>query len=213
MSRSRPGASTCTSRPSTSGSLIEQVAGASETLVRQHGNTLELRLADDLGLIRSDSTKVRQVLFNLLSNGRQLFTGARNHPRDARREEVDGRPWVAVAVTDTGIGIAPSTWRGSSRHSRQVDASISRRFGGTGLGLAITQHYCRLLGGRVTWRAPWAEARRSRRGCRPTTRRWRARRGKRLEVWTRLSRRGPQPARPRRDVHVRRPGIWADRHR
>jgi signal transduction histidine kinase len=129
-------------------SLIEQVAGASETLAAQHGNRLDLRLADDLGIVRSDSTKVRQVLFNLLSNAAK-FTERGAITVDARREEVDGRSWAVVAVSDTGIGIAPEHLARLFAPFEQVDASISRRFGGTGLGLAITQHYCRLLGGRV----------------------------------------------------------------
>jgi signal transduction histidine kinase len=129
-------------------SLVEQVAGASETLARQHGNTLAVRFADDLGPVRSDSTKVRQVLFNLLSNAAK-FTERGRVTVDVRREQVDGRWWAVVAVSDTGIGIASEHLARLFSPFEQVDASISRRFGGTGLGLAITQHYCRLLGGRV----------------------------------------------------------------
>ena len=129
-------------------SLIEQVAGASETLATKHGNTLDVRLADDLGVMCSDSTKVRQVLFNLLSNAAK-FTERGAITVDGRREEADGRSWAVVAVSDTGIGIAPEHLARLFEPFEQVDASISRRFGGTGLGLAITQHYCRLLGGHV----------------------------------------------------------------
>jgi PAS domain S-box-containing protein len=129
-------------------SLIEQVADASETLATQHDNVMRVRLADDLGLVRSDSTKVRQVLFNLLSNAAK-FTERGTISVDARREVADGRSWAVVAVSDTGIGIAPVHLARLFAPFEQVDASMSRRFGGTGLGLAITQHYCRLLGGRV----------------------------------------------------------------
>ncbi len=124
--------------------LIEDVAATVGNLVEQKGNTLVLDLAPDLGAMRSDLTKLRQCLFNLVSNAAKFTEGGRITVR-ARR---DG-DWLEFAVADTGIGMTPEQLAGLFERFAQADVSTTRRFGGTGLGLAITRAFCRLLGGDV----------------------------------------------------------------
>jgi signal transduction histidine kinase/sensor domain CHASE-containing protein len=130
------------------GALVEQVASASTPLATRQNNRLTVKLGGSLGTMHSDATKVRQVLFNLVSNAAK-FTRDGSVAVEAVRQRRDGSDWIVVAVSDTGIGIAREHLSRLFKPFVQVDATISRRFGGTGLGLAITQHYCQLLGGYV----------------------------------------------------------------
>ena len=122
---------------------------------------LELAYAIDRNLpaaLVGDPGRLRQVVLNLLSNairftetgevsvsvsGRRLEAG-RGDPGEAPRWE------IAVAVTDTGIGIPPDRMDRLFQSFSQADASISRRYGGTGLGLAISKRLAELQGGSIT---------------------------------------------------------------
>ena len=125
--------------------LVEDVAATVGNLVEQKGNTLVMDLAPGLGAMHSDQTKLRQCLFNLVSNAAKFTENGRITVR-ARR---DG-DWVEFGVADTGIGMTAEQLAGLFERFAQADVSTTRRFGGTGLGLAITRAFCRLLGGDVT---------------------------------------------------------------
>jgi CheY-like chemotaxis protein len=66
------------------------------------------------------------------------------------RESEDGRDWIAMQVTDTGIGMTPEQTARLFEEFVQADASTTRRYGGTGLGLAISRRFCRMMGGDIT---------------------------------------------------------------
>src|SRR6185503_12309925 len=102
--------------------------------------------AKDLGTMRSDQTKVRQTLFNLLSNACK-FTNNGLVRLCAAREHVDGEDWIVLRVIDTGIGMDPAQLPRLFEAFSQADASTTRRYGGTGLGLAISRRFCQMLGG------------------------------------------------------------------
>ena len=129
--------------------MIDSVAATVATLAKKTGNALVVSCADGVGTIHSDLTKVRQILFNLLSNACK-FT--RNGTitlaalRDAN-EAVDG---IEFQVRDTGIGMTPDQQAKVFEAFTQADSSTTRTYGGTGLGLAITKSFCRLMGGDVT---------------------------------------------------------------
>jgi signal transduction histidine kinase len=110
---------------------------------------LEIRRADDLGTMRADSTKVRQVLLNLLSNATK-FTEHGTITLTVEREMIGGMDWLRFGVSDTGIGIARDKIQELFREFTQGDDSPTRKYGGTGLGLTISRHYCELMGGRIT---------------------------------------------------------------
>ena len=134
--------------------LVQDVASTVSTLVEQKGNTLVLDLQPGLGTMHSDLTKLRQCLFNLVSNAAK-FTEAGQITLHARRDgaRCDGArcdgDWLVFGVTDTGIGMTPEQVGHLFQRFTQADVSTTRRFGGTGLGLALTRAFCRLLGGDV----------------------------------------------------------------
>ena len=99
--------------------------------------------------MRADLTKVRQNLFNLLSNACK-FTQRGTISLDVTREVVDGLEWVTFRVSDTGIGMTPEQMAKLFQPFTQADASTTRQYGGTGLGLAITKHFCQMMGGDIT---------------------------------------------------------------
>jgi signal transduction histidine kinase/DNA-binding response OmpR family regulator len=128
--------------------LLEEVRALIVPLAEKNGNTLELRLAADLGSIRTDRTKLKQSLLNILSNGSK-FTENGRLTLVAERFEAD-RPMVRFAVSDTGIGMTEEQLGRLFQAFSQAEASTSRKYGGTGLGLAISRRFSQLLGGDIT---------------------------------------------------------------
>jgi signal transduction histidine kinase/DNA-binding response OmpR family regulator len=126
--------------------LVEEVAATARPLVESKGNRLEVVMADDLGEMHADLTKVRQTLLNLVSNAAK-FTEEGTVTMSARRE--DGEV-VVFEVADTGIGIAPEHLDRLFQAFSQAESSTTRRFGGTGLGLAISRRFCQMMGGDIT---------------------------------------------------------------
>jgi len=136
--------------------LLEGLTTTIDPLVRRGGNTLEVRATRELGFMRSDLLKLRQVLLNLLSNAAKFTNAGRVTLRARRLEEAAGES-LEFEVSDTGIGIAPADQARLFDDFAQVDATITRAFGGTGLGLALSRRYCRLLGGDLTLRSALGE--------------------------------------------------------
>ena len=129
--------------------MIQDVVTTIKPLVDKNANTLEVHCADDLGTMRADLTKVRQALFNLLSNACK-FTERGTLTLGANREMVDGTAWIKFRVSDTGIGMTPEQMGKLFQAFHQADASATRKYGGTGLGLAISQRICQIMGGEIT---------------------------------------------------------------
>jgi signal transduction histidine kinase/CheY-like chemotaxis protein len=127
-------------------SLLEEVGAIIRPLVAKSGNTLELRVAPEVGSIGTDRTKVKQCLLNVLSNANK-FT--QNGKLTLAIERTD-RATVQMTISDTGIGMSPEQLGRLFQAFSQADASTTKKFGGTGLGLAITRHFCRLLGGDIS---------------------------------------------------------------
>jgi len=128
--------------------LLEEVRALIVPLAEKNRNTLELKLADHLGSIRTDRTKLKQSLLNILSNGSK-FTENGRLTLVAERFEAD-RPMVRFAVSDTGIGMNEEQLGRLFQAFSQADASTTKKYGGTGLGLAISRRFCQLLGGDIT---------------------------------------------------------------
>jgi len=101
------------------------------------------------GWVHGDPTRLRQILSNLVSNAIK-FTHEGEVVIAAKVEEKDGRLYLQVSVTDTGIGIPKDKLAGLFEKFTQVESSTSREFGGTGLGLAIVKKLCELMGGTVS---------------------------------------------------------------
>jgi signal transduction histidine kinase len=129
--------------------LIRDVQAIVAPLVEKRANALVVRVDGDLGTMDADLTKVRQTLFNLLSNAAK-FTERGTITLAARREAMDGRDWLEFVVSDTGIGMTPEQLGKLFQAFSQADASTRQKYGGTGLGLAISRRFCQLMGGDVT---------------------------------------------------------------
>jgi signal transduction histidine kinase len=99
--------------------------------------------------MHGDVTRVRQCLFNLLSNASK-FTQQGKITLAVSRDQKDGRDWVHFKVSDTGIGMTPEQMGKLFQAFSQADASTTRKYGGTGLGLAISRKFCQMMGGDVT---------------------------------------------------------------
>ena len=101
------------------------------------------------GHMHADVTRVRQVLFNLLSNASK-FTEKGTVSIDVTRDENPDGDWITFRVTDTGIGMTPDQLGRLFQAFTQADASTSRKYGGTGLGLVICRRFCQMMGGDVS---------------------------------------------------------------
>jgi len=128
--------------------LLEEVRAIIAPMAEKNGNTLEVRLAVDLGTMRTDRTKLKQSLLNILSNGSK-FTQNGKLTLTADRVTVD-RPMIRFAIRDTGIGMSEEQLGRLFQAFSQADASTAQKYGGTGLGLVITRNFCQMLGGDVT---------------------------------------------------------------
>ncbi len=130
--------------------LIEDVAKTIEPMASRNGNRIKLDCAPGLGTMHADQTRLRQALLNLASNANK-FTENGTVTIAARGERADdGRDWMAIAVSDTGIGMSAEQMGRLFQEFSQADASTTRKYGGTGLGLAISRHFCRMMGGDIT---------------------------------------------------------------
>jgi DNA-binding response OmpR family regulator/anti-sigma regulatory factor (Ser/Thr protein kinase) len=129
--------------------MIRDVVTTIEPLLAKNANTLKVHLANEVGSIRSDLTKVRQSVLNLLSNACK-FTAQGSVALAVTRDTIGEQDWLSVRVSDTGIGMSPEQLQQLFQPFMQADASMTRRYGGTGLGLTITQRLCHLLGGDIT---------------------------------------------------------------
>ena len=128
--------------------MIQDVQATIQPLVEKNSNSLEIDCPDSVGSIHSDVTKVKQGMFNLLSNATKFTEQGKISLRISKVTE-EGAEWVNFAVADTGIGMTEEQMGGLFQAFAQAEASTSRRFGGTGLGLAITRHFCQMMGGEV----------------------------------------------------------------
>jgi signal transduction histidine kinase len=129
--------------------LLNDIASTSKPLVDANFNSLELQAPQNLGLVSTDPTKLRQVLLNLVSNAAK-FTNHGDITLVAARHRTAASDWIDIQVKDTGIGISKSDMERLFQNFGQASAETSKKYGGTGLGLAISQRYCALMGGGVT---------------------------------------------------------------
>ncbi|QUW04059.1 response regulator [Chloracidobacterium validum] len=130
------------------GRLVRDVASIILPLVEKNGNQLEVSCPSDIGELYADVTKLRQALFNLLSNAAK-FTHQGKISLDVARERRAGGEWVRFTIFDTGIGISEEQLARLFQAFTQADASTTRKYGGTGLGLAISRRFCQMMGGDI----------------------------------------------------------------
>ena len=129
--------------------VAQDVAAIIHPLTQKNGNELCTHVAADIGNMHADLTKVRQTLFNLLSNACK-FTHNGEVWLDLERESAPGGDRIVFRITDSGIGMTAEQTEKLFEAFTQADSSTTRRFGGTGLGLAISRRFCRMMGGDIT---------------------------------------------------------------
>ncbi len=134
------------SEPADAGDLIERALAVVESLKESRPIKLSFQVEDGLPAMRTDRTKLQQILINLLSNAVK-FTQEGEVKITAERA---GSDRVRIAVSDTGIGIAESDISRIFEEFRQAGATGRGARTGTGLGLAITRRLVELLGGELT---------------------------------------------------------------
>lgn len=129
--------------------MLKDVEGTIAPLISKNQNTLRVDTTHAPERMRSDLTKVRQTIFNLLSNAAK-FTTEGQISLTASHHESDGSAFVTFAVEDSGIGMTPDQLARVFEPFNQADSSTTRNYGGTGLGLSICQHFCQMLGGDIS---------------------------------------------------------------
>ncbi|MGH7717454.1 MAG: sensor histidine kinase, partial [Gemmatimonadaceae bacterium] len=124
--------------------IIGEVSSQMEPLIKRKALEFASEVPDDLPILITDRTKVKQIVLNLLSNAVK-FT--HRGVISLVVKAFDGM--VEITVVDTGIGIKPEHLEVIFEEFRQVDQSRTREYGGTGLGLSITRKLISLLGGSI----------------------------------------------------------------
>src|SRR5579872_5547514 len=129
--------------------MVEEMVTTLQPAVAKNSNTVRVRMAEDVGMMRADATKVRQILFNLMSNACK-FTDRGTISLDVSQSVSEGHEWIRFRVKDTGIGISAKQQQNLFQEFTQADATISRKYGGTGLGLAISYRFVQMMKGRIS---------------------------------------------------------------
>ena len=123
--------------------LSSGAIGAFAATAQAKGRGFEVRGARGArGVYRGDSVRVRQILYNLVSNALKFTDQGGVKVVVSRRGKL-----LSISVADTGIGVAPEKLASLFQKFEQADASTTRRYGGTGLGLAICRDLAELMGG------------------------------------------------------------------
>lgn len=118
-------------------------------LIEAQRNELRVKYLNAPGMMRSDATRLRQVLLNLLGNaGKFTWQGAVS--LEIERVRQGSEDWLVFRVIDTGMGMTTQQMNRLFQPFTQADAAMARKFGGTGLGLAICRRLCGMMGGDIT---------------------------------------------------------------
>ena len=127
--------------------ILFEVLSTVRPLVDKNNNKVVTEIDPELGSMRIDVTKLRQSLFNLLSNAAKF---CQNGTITLTARRIRRGRWIEFAISDTGIGMTQEQIGQLFVPFKQADASTTRKYGGTGLGLAITDRFCKMLGGEIT---------------------------------------------------------------
>ena len=134
--------------------MVEDISGTIMPVAHKNKNHLSIFCPNDIGELHADQTKLRQSLFNLLSNACKFteegdITLTVEQISTVDSSVCDG-PWFRFIVSDTGIGMKDDQIEKIFDAFTQADASTTRKYGGTGLGLAITKQFINMMGGEIS---------------------------------------------------------------
>ena len=129
--------------------MVNDVLNTIRPLIEKNGNQLNMDFDDTLDHMQADSTKVRQTLFNLLSNAAK-FTNQGHIDLSVSRCEMASADIAQFKISDSGIGMTPEQAVRVFDEFTQADDSTTRKYGGTGLGLAISKRFSEMMDGSIT---------------------------------------------------------------
>ena len=121
---------------------IKQIEATAKPLVEKNGNNFVIEKSDDIGKLVNDQTKLRQILFNMISNAAKFTKKGTVTLGITKYDEK-----VRFAVTDTGIGMNAEQLGKVFEEFTQAESSTSKDYGGTGLGLPISKKMTEMMGG------------------------------------------------------------------
>ena len=130
-------------------SVLDVLENVAKPSAEKNGNEVLFDRGPDLGDMRSDETRLRQSLLNLISNATK-FTEQGRVTVAAAVDHVDGIDWISFAVSDTGIGMSDEQMAKIFDDFTQAEAETTAKFGGTGLGLSITKQLVEMMGGELS---------------------------------------------------------------
>ena len=125
--------------------MVKAVVSTIQPIAENNHNIVSVNCADDIGMLYADQTKLRQCLYNLLSNACKFTEQGTINLSVAQR----GHEEIIFLVKDTGIGMTPDQQESVFKAFAQADTSTTRKYGGTGLGLTITQQFITMMGGEI----------------------------------------------------------------
>jgi two-component system sensor histidine kinase RpfC len=128
--------------------LVAEVSATIAPLAEKNDNQLQTQIVADIGILCSDVTKLRQVLFNLLSNACK-FTHHGHILLKVDKLVRDNNDYLTFQVIDDGVGISAEQIENIFLPFQQESRSTSKVYGGTGLGLTISKRFCELMGGNL----------------------------------------------------------------
>ena len=130
-------------------SVINILRSVGSPLAEKQKNKLVFDITGDLGVMRSDETRLRQCLLNLLSNACK-FTEFGEVKLAAEVSSKQNSEFITFSVTDTGIGMNQDQLDKVFNEFTQAEDDTTAKFGGTGLGLSITKQLVEMMGGSIT---------------------------------------------------------------
>lgn len=129
--------------------LVDEIESTSRPLAAKNTNRFVVERGKELGEVKLDATKLRQVVYNLLSNAAK-FTQNGEIKLTVNRLAGDAEDRLQILVSDTGVGISKEAQDNLFTNFTQANASINAKFGGTGLGLSLSRNLIRLMGGTIS---------------------------------------------------------------
>jgi len=121
--------------------LLKEIKATTETLITRNKNHLIFEVPENVGILKSDDTKIRQILLNIIGNAAK-FT---EHGEIAIKVEKDSDS-LKLSISDTGIGMNEEQLKKLTLPFMQADISTTKKYGGTGLGMSLTEHLADVLG-------------------------------------------------------------------
>lgn len=130
------------------GVMMKMEEAIFDSIAEKNNNKFSINCPEKIGRLDSDETKLRQILYNIVSNAGK-FTRDGKITLDISSFEIKEQGWIKFVLKDNGIGMTKEQTERVFDAFVQADSSTTKKFGGTGLGLSICWHFCKMLGGEI----------------------------------------------------------------